>query len=367
MNSIHFRRWVSQLEDSNHEIYWFDIKDQGYISSLSWVNQITNWKKRILKKKGRYFIKRKLPYLYKKLSNVFDIPVETAFSNALREIQPDVVHSFALFIGCKPILSVMEKNKNIPWLYSSWGSDIYFRDNKLGEASFISQVCKRLDYAITDCDRDKHILIKEGFVGEHLGVFPGGGGYPKHMPSKKERKKNSFIIKGYQDEHGRALPVIKALLRLKDKGDTLSIFVFGVSDEFYKLLEKENLIAIKEVTIRKKMHHKELLETMETHEFYIGNSISDGTPNTMIEAIMSGCIPIQSNPGNATAEIIEDTVNGYLIEYPEDVNHIMQVIKKAIENRISKKGIIHNEDLINNRFNREVVTREVLKAYHTIK
>ncbi|WP_299768816.1 glycosyltransferase [uncultured Dokdonia sp.] len=366
MNSIHFRRWVAQLEHSEHEVYWFDINDQGYIESLPWVHQVTAWKKRVLKKRGRYFIKSKLPYLYKQLSNVFDIPLETAFTEAVNEIQPDVIHSFALFIGCKPIMNFMEKNKQIPWLYSSWGSDIYFRENKAGETSFISNVCSRLDYAITDCERDKHILIKEGFKGEHLGVFPGGGGYPKRISSTKTRKKNSFIVKGYQNEHGRALPVIKALLELKKEGKEVSVFVFGVSDDFYKLLEKENLVTIENVEIRKNIDHALLLEAMESHEFYIGNSISDGTPNTLIEAIISGCIPIQSNPGNATAEIIKDGVSGYLIEHPEDIGHIRQVMKNAIEHNISEEGIAHNDYLKNTTFDRTVVTQKVLEAYSKI-
>ena len=366
MNSIHFRRWVTQLEDSGHEVYWFDIKDQGYITSLPWMHQITDWKKRILKKKGRHFVKSKLPFLYTKMSHAFDVPVATAFAKALKDINPDVVHSFALFIGCKPILSIMEKNKNVAWLYSSWGSDIYFRENKVEEASFISKVCKRFDYAITDCERDKHILIKEGFTGEHLGVFPGGGGYPVHELSHKERKKHSFIVKGYQNEHGRALPVIKALLKLKEKYKALSIFVFGVSDTFYELLQKEGIVTNEYIEIRKNIDHELLLQTMESHEFYVGNSISDGTPNTLIEAIMTGCIPIQSNPGNATAEIIKDGISGYLIDQPDDVEHIAQVLEKAIDNGISEVGLAHNKDLKNNQFNRDVVTQKVLQAYSKI-
>ena len=52
---------------------------------------------------------------------------------------------------------------------------------------------------------------------------------------------------------------------------------------------------------------------------YIGNSISDGMPNTMLEAMTMGAFPIQSNPGGVTEEIVENEVNGLLLNKSKQI------------------------------------------------
>ena len=126
MNNLHFRRWSDQLRNSGHEVFWFDILDQGYAPSLEWMTQITGWKKGFLKTRGRTFLKRKLPKIYYWLSKNFDHKAEEAFEKALVNFQPDVVHSFALYISCTPIIQVMERFTRLKWIYSSWGSDLYY-------------------------------------------------------------------------------------------------------------------------------------------------------------------------------------------------------------------------------------------------
>jgi hypothetical protein len=37
---------------------------------------------------------------------------------------------------------------------------------------------------------------------------------------------------------------------------------------------------------------------------HIGNSISDGMPNALLEAMGMGAFPIQSNPGKVSEEVI---------------------------------------------------------------
>ncbi len=46
MHSIHATRWIENLKESGHELYWFDITGKGAIQTLDTIKQITNWKKR---------------------------------------------------------------------------------------------------------------------------------------------------------------------------------------------------------------------------------------------------------------------------------------------------------------------------------
>ena len=60
MPSVHVSRWIENLKDTNHELYWFDILDRGKLETLDSVQQFTGWKKRKVPYiKGEYFLSEK--------------------------------------------------------------------------------------------------------------------------------------------------------------------------------------------------------------------------------------------------------------------------------------------------------------------
>ena len=107
--SPHFFNWTQQLENSGHEIYWLDVYDSNTkVEKIDFVQQITGWRYK-WDYPGRYFFKSKAPGLTKLVNRVNERKLEEVFEEKLREIQPDVVHSFVMFIACYPILKVMKK------------------------------------------------------------------------------------------------------------------------------------------------------------------------------------------------------------------------------------------------------------------
>ena len=111
-----------------------------------------------------------------------------------------------------------------------------------------------------------------------------------------------------------------------------------------------------------KIPHEEVLKLMGKSLIYIGNSDSDGMPNTMLEAIFMGAFPIQSNPGGATAELIQNGVNGLLIEDCEDEKEIKKLILQAIKTDEFKAK---NEDLIAS-LDFQFVRKKVLETYNKL-
>jgi glycosyltransferase involved in cell wall biosynthesis len=367
MNSIHFRRWSEQLRDSGHDVYWFDILDQGYAPSISWMTQITGWKKGFLKKRGRTFIKNKFPQLYRTLVLKYDTKVEDAFAKAVQEIQPDAIHSFALYVSCTPILPVMLQN-NIPWIYSSWGSDLFHFRKESSHLKDIKEVLPRVNYMFADCKRDQEIAAELGFIGTHLGVFPGGGGFDLEAFKSSQilqSQRKIIAVKGNENRSGRAVPVLKALEQLSLQLTDFEVVVFGVeNDAVFQFQEG----SIPHLTIKGFMEHEELIQLFCSSLIYIGNSNSDGMPNTLLEAICAGAFPIQSNPGGATAELIKNEENGLLIEDCEDVPHIQEVILKAITNPgLIKNATVYNTIHVAPLLSREVIRKEVVNLYASIK
>lgn len=373
MSSLHFFRWSEQLENSGHEVYWFDILDGSPTERLPWVKKINGWRLKYPNLKGRYFIKEKLPFLYKFLKPAIENSVEKAFEKTLLDVKPDLVHSFVLYISCGPILQVMLKHKNIPWVYSSWGSDLFYFQNDAKYLNDIKKVLARVDYLFTDCHRDVDIAKKYGFDGDVLGVFPGGGGFDFNEADafiKPVSERQIILVKGYQGRSGKAIQVIKALELISEEIKNYSIVVFGTDPEVENYIAKQVLnqvLSIKALSRKDFLPHNNILKLMGEALIYIGNSNSDGMPNTLLEAIIQGVFPIQSNPGGATAEVIEHGENGFLIEDCEDSNKIAQLIKEAISNpNLITSAFVINQEKIKPNYNRDFVKEQVISKYESI-
>ena len=375
MNSIHFVRWTQQLKDSGHDVFWFDILDGGRAENLPWVHQISGWKQKYSNFKGRYFLKKRVPFLYRKLSFLFEHNTEKVFESILKDIKPDMVHSFILQKSCLPILENMKRHRDIKWVYSSWGSDLYNKNNKPNYKLELKSVLSEVDYLFTDCKRDYNISIEYGFKGDFLGVFPGGGGF-KYTEYEAEyikplNERRIILVKGYQGDLGRSITVLKALSLLTDELKNRKVVVFGADEEVQRYINGNKKFSEFEIQVFPKkdfLPHEEILKLMGKALIYIGNSVSDGMPNTLLEAIVMGAFPIQSNPGNATEEVIMHQKNGLLISNCEDVIHIKNLILIAS----NSSGLIEaafrtNQNDLKPKFEYERLKNHVLKAYKTIE
>src|SRR5690606_38061884 len=133
--------------------------------------------------------------------------------------------------------------------------------------------------------RDKKLICSFGFTGEFLGVYPGGGGYDfSHTDFliRPVSEKKTILIKGYQGKHGRAWEVLQAIKGIQGLIGEYRVVVFGADK---KLIELGGLFCAQEkVLVLGKILHQEVLKLMGESLLFIGNSMSDGTPNTLLEA-----------------------------------------------------------------------------------
>lgn len=365
MPSIHFFRWTEQLKEAGHEVYWFDITDGGEkVARIGWVHQIVGWKLH-WDFPGRHFVKKNFPKLYQWLLQFNEQNTATVFEKKLLEIQPDAVHSFALYVACAPIIDVMEKHPHIKWIYSSWGSDLFYFQNEPNYLADIKKVLPRINYLFTDCKRDVEIAKTYGFTGTFLGVFPGGGGFPLNEMAAYAlpfEQRKTILIKGFQGRSGRAINVLKAVEQLKEPLKDYEIVVFGANDEVFKYVAKNKLVGWRNFSVLGKISQNEVWQLMGKSLVYIGNSNSDGIPNTLLEAICMDVFPIQSNPGGATEEILANGINGLLIEDCEDVMEIMEKMQEALSNKNLETAImknLHFKELMEINF----IKNKVLKLY----
>lgn len=371
MVSIHFTRWVEQLKDSGHEIYWFDPLDGTYDNkNLNWIHYCKQWRLR-WNFPGRYFVKNKIPWLYKYIKRINERPIAKAFEAYLNEVKPDVVHSFVLQSGTLPLVVPMQRHSKLPWVYSAWGNDLYFRQKNNKDLAGIQYTLPYIHFMFADCSRDYFLAKRHGFKGTYLGTFPGGGGYEfkKYTPFLTDWKvRKTILIKGYQGKLGRCNKVLEAISGLQSELHDFNIVVFGANALVKSASESLGLSEWDNFTIYEQLTHIEVLRLMGNSKIYIGNSISDGMPNTLLEAILMEVFPIQSNPGGATEELIADGVNGFLLKSPEDASDIAKQIKRAVHDTILiENAVKHNTQHIKPYLEREYIRKQVLEAYKTIE
>lgn len=368
--SNHFFNWILQLKESEHEIYWFDVYDSNTeVNKIDFVKQIVKWKRRI-EYPGKYAIRTYFPGLDHFIARFNNRKMERVLLQKIIEIKPDVIHSFEIHSACVPVLKIMKKFSNIKWIYSSWGNDIFYFQNDLVKLEGMKEVFANLDYMFSDCKRDYNIARDLGFNGYYLGTFPGGGGYDFNVLNELIVKDNRkiILIKGYEHQFGRCINVLKAIDKIKEETVGFQIVVYCANDKVFDFVKHSNLCDMKNLEILGRISQSELLKLKGKALVYIGNSISDGMPNTMLEAIIMGAFPIQSNPGGATAEIIQDGINGFLINNPEDIDEIAGLIKKALDNpKIISSGNQYNYKIVRPKLEREYIKKQVLEKYKLVE
>ena len=366
MPSLHFFRWTEQLKDSGHDIYWFNITDGGqFVDRLDWVKQKYGWKLK-WDFPGRIWLKRHFPKLNDWIKKLNTNSTSKAYEKFLREVQPNVVHSFVLYQSCVPILEVMKKHTHVSWIYSAWGNDLYYYQNFLKFKNDIVTTLPHVNFMFADCQRDIDLAYQLGFKGKSLGVFPGGGGYDLTMIKedlKQPNQRSGIIIKGYQGDKHRALNIIKALEKFNE---IPQITIFSANQILIDYIERSDKLVsekFKTYSQQESVKHIELCRMMNHHLIYIGNNLSDGMPNTLLEAICFGAFPIQSNPGGATAEIINHGENGLLIEDCEDINEIYTCLKIALEDRKLINKAFDKNLKIRNEISIQKIAKNVKKKY----
>jgi glycosyltransferase involved in cell wall biosynthesis len=151
------------------------------------------------------------------------------------------------------------------------------------------------------------------------------------------------MIKGYTGFVGRADLALQACQIAAESLRGFEIVLYSSDLKSRRLargLAKNHNIS---VTIYKKhkLSHEKMLELFRSARIYIGISESDGISTSLLDAISSGCFPIQTNTSCAN-EWVTDGLTGSLVDF-NDVNSISSAIHMALTN----DDLVDNAALVN--------------------
>jgi glycosyltransferase involved in cell wall biosynthesis len=288
-----------------------------------------------IRNNSRYYIKKIIDMLYRhtplRIRNVIKYLLKRHFNNSPDKVQNESAS------GRKESMAIKVQRlvgQNVKWIATSWGSDIFYFGRFREHRSKIEALLKNCDLVTCDCNRDVKLIQSMGIETKaKCRVVHSTGGYNLEEVFKLRRhglasERRVIMLKGYSGWVYRSLVALRALERCKDclKGYTLLIYLAHQDvQEAAELFRQDTGIHVRIVPYSS---HARMLRLFGHARISIGLSISDGVPNTLLEAMVMGAFPIQSYT-SAANEWIEDGVTGLLVP-PEDPDVIEKAIRRAL-------------------------------------
>jgi glycosyltransferase involved in cell wall biosynthesis len=337
-------QWIKQLRHMNWDIHIFDPKHGLIHPDLTNVTIHTGWRKKKVPAgvtvhyhwpflRGKFFMQRHLPTVWRRIVPESHIML----AKLIQKLQPDCIHSLGMqnyAYTTWEARKLLKQGTFPPWIYSSKGSDIYYWGQSAKHQKRIRNVLADSDYFICNCKRDVRLARQFGFEGVVLGLFQGMGSYPiQEMQSMRASDPVStrkvIAVKGLQHHAGRALVALESLKQCSEMLPGYEVAVYQAHPETREAAYRLSQNLSVPVRIVPRSSPEKIWEMFGTARISIAVSISDGVPNAMIESMIMGAFPIQTDAGGATTEWIDDGVNGLIIP-PDDPGTIAGAIKKAL-------------------------------------
>ena len=299
------------------------------------------------------------------------------------KIQPDLIH--ALRIPFEGMLASWAP-ANIPLAVSIWGNDLTLHAKGSARMAGLTQKClSRADALVADTGRDIRLGHTWGFAADKPSlVVPGSGGLDLVEISLARRHSTSgdtlaaygippgspLVInpRGFrtgsvrQDTFFAALPLVyERLSRLSGPHPvTFACAAMAGQREAQRLVERNHLEG--KVILLPQLPQAQLWGLFARAIESVSVSQHDGTPNSLLEAMAFGALPVAGDI-ESIREWITPGVNGLLVE-PDSPQALAEAILLGLENSdLRSRAAGYNRRLIKERASVEV-TGEKIKAFY---
>lgn len=381
-DSIHTARWISQIADQNWDIHLFPSFDGGIghttLHNLTIHHSIysSGNNPHGIRVRGIPVPINSVAYAARRvLEKIIPKYRELQLMYLIKRLKPDIIHSLEMqHAGYLVHDTKLRSGKETfpAWIMTTWGSDISLFGRLRCHVDRVKGVLSSCDYFESDCIRDNDLASSFGFTGSFLPVIPGGGGFDLQRCHELKlpgfaSSRRVIMVKGYQGWSGRALVALRALARCTDILHGFKIVLYSVQADDVKisaeLLGKHSGIDIEILPLR--TPHEKLLALHGCARVSIGLGISDGLPNSLLEAMVMGSFPIQSFTA-CTDEWITDGVNGLLVP-PEDPEIIEQALRKALlDDELVNQAAKRNSEIAAERLDQRVLRKKVVDFYKRV-
>jgi glycosyltransferase involved in cell wall biosynthesis len=294
------------------------------------------------------------------------------YQKLVTEIAPDLVH--ALRIPYEGMLASYTPN-DIPLVLSIWGNDLTLHaKGSLLMRFFTKRSLTRADGLTSDTQRDLSLAVDWG-LNSASPVFcvPGSGGLDSDAVEKSQDFNNHFDIpkdtlwvvnpRGlrpgsvHQEVFFEAIPEV-----LKARQD-ISFICPSLEGQPQAQAWIGQFEIDEGVFLLPKLSQSQLWALFKKCALFVSPSSHDGTPNTLLEAMACGCLPILGDIESAR-DWIEHGRNGLLVN-PRDPHSLAQAILNGLDQpELRHHAAIINQEIIKKRASLEV-TRPLIEKFYS--
>lgn len=298
LDSIHVARWLKQFKQAEVSFYLFPSSPMRRLHP-----EIV----KLLENSGRATFQLSV-------ASRFALPLwfaDRLCQNFLRgmilrrwveKVRPDYVHLIEMqhagYIGIRAFNGLRPESFKL--ITTNYGSDIFWFRRYKSHARKIAVLLTMSHYYSAECARDYELAKELGFTGGTLPLIPNAGGVISRSESvdlKKNDERNLVAVKGYQGWSGRAISVLDAIETIAEELKDFEIVVFSSNP----IVRVRALIVSVKTGLRitsfgkGRLSHNEVRKLLSSSRIYVGASRSDGISTTMLEAMASGAIPVQTS------------------------------------------------------------------------
>lgn len=254
----------------------------------------------------------------------------------IERVQPDLIH--AMRIPYEGMLAADAYN-GIPLLVSVWGNDFTLHAPSTRLMRHYTRWTMQVTHALhADCQRDIRLAQEWGFPAKRPTlVTPGSGGIRTDVFFPPEKLIEDPVVvnpRGFRsyvrnDVFFKAIPLV-----LKEIPQALFLCA-SMAGESQAMQWIEELGIGHAVELLTPMPHAQMAEVYRRAAVLVSPSVHDGTPNTLLEGMASGCFPVAGDL-ESIREWITDGENGLLTD-ATDPRRLAESILKALKSKDLRK------------------------------
>lgn len=214
-----------------------------------------------------------------------------------------------------------------------------FMSFSIAHREAVAKVLRKVDVVVA-LSRSWKQFFEYEFHSSNVVVIPNIIAYPQFIPRSisfaKVRVEALFL--GLLDRNKGVFNILEMINQHQEelRGKfLLHIGGNGKTEEVKRLIAKYGIGDI--VQFEGWVKGEKKIELLSRSDFYLLPSYKEGLPISILEA-MSYRLPIVASPVGGIPEIVEDGVNGFLVQ-PGDNDNLYQVVSRLIENSLQRKSM----------------------------
>lgn len=365
-DSVHLARWLSQFSNQDIDFVVFPSSPHRRIHPIlrdliSETN--SNMTVRILPTSMRWLA---LPL------SALDIPFGNWFRGQLlrgllRKDSFDLIHILELQHAGYLLLATKFSSELPKVFITNWGSDIYWYEKFPKHKAKIIQLLQIASFYSAECQRDIEIVRRLGYTGITMPVIPNSGGInldkiPANLSPPSQRKK--IMIKGYTGFVGQAIIALKACEAAAKYLRGFELVIYSASwKSRIRALRLKHVHKIQVTILKKRTPHSEMLRYFSEARIYIGISLSDGISTSLLEAMATGCYPIQTSTSCANEWLSRDSGSVVPADSVESVSS--ELMKALLSDSLVDNSAFKNTNVIREKANDQYI-RSISQKFYSI-